>query len=64
MTATILINKDTYEVEAAGTVAEAVNSLSLRSNAYLYLVNNVPVPSDTPLKKGMEVKTLRVASGG
>lgn len=64
MTVKILIGESNHEVEASGTVAEAVNSLNIRSNAYLYLINNVPVPSDTPLEKGMEIKTLRVASGG
>lgn len=64
MTVKFLIGNDVFEVKAEGTIAEAVNSLEFRSNAYLYLVNSVPVPSDTPLEKNMEVKTLRVASGG
>lgn len=64
MTVKIFVNGDSFEVKASGTITEAVNSLDLRPNAYLYLVNNVPVPSDTPLKEGMEVKAMRVASGG
>lgn len=58
------MNGNSVEVKASGTVAEAMNSLNIRPNAYLYLINGVPVPSDTILKEGMEITTLRVASGG
>lgn len=58
------MNGSSVEVKASGTVAEAMNSLNIRPNAYLYLINGVPVPSDTILKEGMEITTLRVASGG
>ncbi len=52
------------EVKASGTVADALRSLNIRPNAYLYLIKGVPVPSDTVLKEGMEITAMRVASGG
>jgi sulfur carrier protein len=64
MSVRIVINGNSVEAEASGTIAEALNSLNVRSNAYLYLINGVPVPSDTVLKEGMEITAMKVASGG
>lgn len=60
----IVMNGKSAEVEASGTIADALRSLDIRPNAYLYLVNGVPIPSDTVLKEGMEITAMRVASGG
>jgi len=64
MSVRIFINGNSVEAEASGTIAEALNSLNIRPNAYLYLINGVPVPSDTVLKEGMEITAMKVASGG
>lgn len=64
MSVRIVINGNSVEAEASGTIAEALNSLNIRPNAYLYLINGVPVPSDTVLKEGMEITAMKVASGG
>ncbi len=64
MSVRIVINGNSVEAKASGTIAEALNSLNIRPNAYLYLINGVPVPSDTVLKEGMEITAMKVASGG
>ena len=64
MSVKIVLNGDSMEVKASGTVADALRSLNIRPNAYLYLIKGVPVPSDTVLKEGMEITAMRVASGG
>ena len=47
-----------------GTIADAVRSLGLRPDSYLYLIDGAPVPMDTVLSADSEVRALRVASGG
>lgn len=58
-----MYGKDT-EVDATSTVADALRSLNIRPNAFLFLVDGIPIPSDTPLKDGMKIQAIKVASGG
>ncbi|MBO4502118.1 MAG: MoaD/ThiS family protein [Candidatus Methanomethylophilus sp.] len=60
-------------VEISGNVIEAgegetIEALMRRSgiipDAYLFLVNGKPVPMDTPIADGMNVRAIKVASGG
>lgn len=55
--------KDTI-LETNGTVADALRSMDIPPNTFLFLVDGVPIPSDTPLREGMRIQTIRVASGG
>lgn len=64
MSAVISIYGKDTEVAAEGTLSEAVGSMGLLPNAFLFLIEGTPVPSDTPLEDGMVVQAIKVASGG
>lgn len=55
--------KDT-RIGTEGTVADALRSMNIPPNAFLLLVDGTPIPSDTPLKEGMKIQAIKVASGG
>ena len=59
----ITVSGTTYDVPE-GTIEDAVRSVGLRPDAYLYLIGGIPVPMDTVLSADSEVRALRVASGG
>lgn len=62
--AIITMNGKDTKVSIEGTVAEALLSLDIRPNAFLFLIDGTPIPSDTPLTDGMRIQAVRVASGG
>ncbi len=62
--AIITMNGKDTRVNTGGTVAEALLSMDIRPNAFLFLIDGTPIPSDTPLKDGMKIQAIRVASGG
>lgn len=64
MAAVIHIQGKKHEVGVGITLDEAIVSCGLLPNAFLYLMDGVPVPSDTVLGDGMEIKAIRIASGG
>ena len=55
-----------HEIPVSGgiTVEEAVRSVGMHPDSYLYLIGGTPVPMDTVIPEDAEVKVLRVASGG
>ena len=52
------------EVPSADTVCDAAMQAGLNPEAYLFLVDGTPVPSDMPVADGMTVTAVRIASGG
>lgn len=64
MSVVITMYGKNIEVDAIGTVSDALRSLNIRPNTFLFLVDGTPIPSDTPLKDGMTIQTIKVASGG
>jgi len=64
MVSVILIGKDRFEVPSEGTIGSAILSLDRFPDAFLFLVNGVPVPMDTPIMDDIIIKAVKVASGG
>ncbi len=64
MSATIRIGKDNKDVRMGVTIESAMRSLGFHPDSFLYLLNGVPIPMDTPIEDGMAIKALKVASGG
>jgi len=60
----IQVSGEDHQVGSGMTVQQAVSSLGLHPDSYLYLVNGKPIPMDTVITDGMVVKAMRVASGG
>lgn len=58
-----MYGKDT-QLGTEGTVADALRSMDIPPNTFLLLVDGTPIPSDTPLKDGMKIQAIKVASGG
>lgn len=64
MTAVISIGKDVFEVRSEGTIQSAMVALDRMPDSFLFLLDGRPVPMDTPIRDGMSVKAVKVASGG
>lgn len=62
--AIITMNGKDTELEIKGTIADALRSMDIPPNTFLFLVDGIPIPSDTPLREGMRIQTIKVASGG
>ncbi len=60
----ISIGGEERQAPAGITIGEAVGAMGLHPDAYVYLIDGIPVPMDTLLAEGKAVKALRVASGG
>lgn len=52
------------ELPKGATAEEAIRKLDLYPDAWIPVRNNTPVPLDTPLKDGEEMKLIAVVSGG
>lgn len=52
------------KVRVDGTLEEAVLSSGRSPDAYIFLIDGVPVPEDTVPSDGAVVVAVRVASGG
>lgn len=46
------------------TISEAISAQGMHPDAYLYLINGIPVPMDIIPPSNAEVKVISVASGG
>ncbi|MDR3283442.1 MAG: hypothetical protein LBS92_07555 [Candidatus Methanoplasma sp.] len=64
MSATIFIGKDRHSVPADGSIGLAFGTIGGLPDTYIFLVKGVPVPMDMPVEDGMEIKAVKVASGG
>lgn len=59
----IEVSGNVHEAADDITIEEAMHSIGLHPDSYLYLISGKPVPMDT-LVGGNKVKAVRVASGG
>lgn len=64
MAAQIIINNRTQEVPADVSIGDAVRSLGLMPDAFVFIMNGRPVPMDTPIADGTTINAIKVASGG
>lgn len=51
-------------IEGEGRICDIMASAGLHVDAYLYIMEGVPVPSDTVISGDETVDAIRVASGG
>lgn len=64
MSGKIDLNGETIEGEAGETIEAVMRRSGMVPDAFLFLVDNRPVPMDTPITDGMNVRAIKVASGG
>ena len=64
MSGTVELNGNVIEAKAGETVEVLMRRSGVIPDAYLFLVNGKPVPMDTPIEDGMNIRAIKVASGG
>ena len=62
--ANLVVSGKKIKVDEGVTIEQAVISNGMHPDAYLYLIGGKPVPMDTELVGDVDVKVVRVASGG
>lgn len=58
------IRIDGQDLKFSGTIIDFILSLKMNPDSFLFLIDGIPVPSDTELSDDSVVKAIRVASGG
>ena len=53
-----------WESPAGTTPSEAARGAGLNPEAFVFIVDGMPIPMDSPIGDGVVVKAIRVASGG
>ncbi|MBR7123455.1 MAG: hypothetical protein IKC93_01120 [Candidatus Methanomethylophilaceae archaeon] len=51
-------------IEGNGKIEDIMRSNDQRPDAFIFIMEGVPVPSDTEVGDGEKVDAIRVASGG
>ena len=51
-------------IEGNGRIEDIMRSNGQRPDAFIFIMEGVPVPSDTEVGDGEKVDAIRVASGG
>jgi len=64
MAATLTVSGKTDDVPVGDTVADAARALGYNPSAFLFAVDDMPVPMDSPIEDGWNIKAIKVASGG
>ena len=64
MSGTVELNGNVIEAEAGETIEALMRRSGAVPDAFLFLNNGKPVPMDTPITDGMNVRAIKVASGG
>ena len=64
MSGTVELNGNVIEAEAGETIESLMRRSGAVPDAFLFLINGKPVPMDTPITDGMNVRAIKVASGG
>ncbi|MDR1404755.1 MAG: hypothetical protein LBJ20_04220 [Candidatus Methanoplasma sp.] len=64
MGAKVIINNTEHDVAPGMTAGEAVLSLGMMPNVFIFTVEGRPVPMDAPIADGTLIKAIKVASGG
>jgi len=64
MGAKMAIGGKEHEMECGQTIADATRSLGLAPDAFIFIIGGRPVPMDTLITDGIQIKAVKVASGG
>jgi len=58
--------KETKKVEVAegAKVEDVIRALGLRPDGWIAVLDDIPLPSDEPLREGDAIKLISVVSGG
>ena len=64
MVVKIIILDNEHCVESEITICDAVRSIGLAPDSFIFMVNGKPVPMDTLIADGDTIKAIKVASGG
>ena len=64
MGAKIIINDREHGVASGTTVGEAVRSLGMAPDTFLFMTEKRPIPMDTLLTDDSVIRAIKVASGG
>jgi len=64
MSAKITIGSKEHEVSSGQTICDAVHSLRFSPDAFIFMISDKPVPMDTQISDGVQIKAVKVASGG
>lgn len=58
------VSEKVIDARAGTTIETAVRESGFLPDAYIFLVNGRPMPMDTPMEDTMNIKAIKVASGG
>ncbi|MDR1955173.1 MAG: hypothetical protein LBP82_04405 [Candidatus Methanoplasma sp.] len=58
------INGIEHDIACGVTIADAVRSLGLAPDTFIFMKDGRPVPMDTTIADGFFIKAVKVASGG
>jgi len=64
MGAVIVINKKEHNVASGITICDAVRSIGIAPDTFIFMMEGRPVPMDTQIADGVLIKSIKVASGG
>ena len=64
MDAKLTVGGKVHNIDCGMTIFDAMHSIGLMPDAFIFVIDGRPVPMDTQVADGMTVKALKVASGG
>ena len=64
MNGTVEISGNVIQAEAGETIEALMRRSGIIPDAFLFLINGKPVPMDMPIEDGMNIRAIKVASGG
>ena len=64
MTSVMIFDKERVTVDSGITIEKAVSASGRFSDTYIYVINGTPVPMTTVIENDVEIKAIRIASGG
>ncbi|MCQ2070073.1 MAG: hypothetical protein MJZ68_02970 [archaeon] len=64
MSGTITVTGRKIDAEVGSTIENEIRKAGMVPDAFLYLKDGRPVPMDTPIEDGIQIKAIKVASGG
>ncbi len=64
MNGTVEISGNVIQAETGETIEALMRRSGIIPDAFLFLINGKPVPMDMPIEDGMNIRAIKVASGG
>lgn len=61
---TVTVNGKTIEAAVGETIEDTVRNSGFNPDAFLFVLDGKPVPMDSPIEDGWNVRAIKVASGG